>query len=377
MEDSEKKRIAEACRKSLIGVIEHIMNTEQVKKCKQDIAKIDDDTILQICAELKETGEKDGKKSGKEFVTIQKRWAEKDPEWARNLAYKEKEVQILSPEERDEFVKKIQRSSPSDVINLQREEDKFLMGLWEPEDAKEIIFIPSDLFFAKTIPLQDCRIIVDETEDGGVVAEYRVVIFDDYAENVSRAVREEDDTPIFVGAVVYTTRGKDNLFVPFCVMRGVDSLMANKVGFLEPEGHFTAKTTRGQIEQAFVGCLETWYGIQIALLHPSVKDVFRRPQRIQEEGEAKGGDGKKRRRKAKYIRKHYLRMSDFDRVTGNNGGRKFNRKCLAWYVIGHWRNYSSGKKIFIQPYWKGLLREVKANADGDDRDREIYKEVMA
>ena len=50
--------------------------------------------------------------------------------------------------------------------------------------------------------------------------------------------------------------------------------------------------------------------------------------------------------------------------------KKINRKCLCWYVIGHWREYKNGNKIFIQGYWKGALRNAKKNYD-DGRERII------
>ena len=52
-------------------------------------------------------------------------------------------------------------------------------------------------------------------------------------------------------------------------------------------------------------------------------------------------------------------------------GREYERHTLVWYVIGHWRNYGSGKRVFIQPYWKGALRNLKMSLDG--RDREIVR----
>ena len=78
-------------------------------------------------------------------------------------------------------------------------------------------------------------------------------------------------------------------------------------------------------------------------------------------------NGKKR--PLRYIKRHIINADDFTEKL--HGNRSFQRHTLVWYVIGHWRAYSNGKKVFIKPYWKGALRDTKsANA----REREIVLE---
>ena len=47
-------------------------------------------------------------------------------------------------------------------------------------------------------------------------------------------------------------------------------------------------------------------------------------------------------------------------------------QCPLWYVIGHWRTYSSGKKIFIKGYWKGPERN---RLDGAKLEHETIQTI--
>lgn len=99
--------------------------------------------------------------------------------------------------------------------------------------------------------------------------------------------------------------------------------------------------------------LVVWYGIQVALLNPYVKNVFR-TETIRKTGF--NPNGKKRKSIVKYIRHHYLNPGALSPKMETG---QLLRKTMAWYVCGHWRHYQGGKTIFIQPYWKGPLRETK------------------
>ena len=199
-----------------------------------------------------------------------------------------------------------------------------------------------------------------------------------YFNFVSYGLDDETETPITVGAVFYQMgKGCDDIFFPIVVMRGGDSLIRCNVGWFSDEAREKCVApygfTKQFVDQLMVQLLETWYGIQIALLHPAVKSVFKFPARTTEPGAS--SSQKPHKRKAKYIRKHYITLDKLEEVSNSKEKRKINRKCLAWYVIGHWRTYEDGKKVFVMPYWKGALRNMKQNADSDDRERKIEWDV--
>ena len=91
---------------------------------------------------------------------------------------------------------------------------------------------------------------------------------------------------------------------------------------------------------------------------------------IKEKVYEREGKGRERKRVVRYVRKHYITADDVDEVLYGKGHRDFERKTMAWYVIGHWRQYQNGTRKFIKGYWKGPLREMKRNFDGG-RLREI------
>lgn len=266
----------------------------------------------------------------------------------------------------DSCLQQARESHPSDYIHITRKEDLFLSDLWEC-GTRNNISIPSDIIFAKTVPLMDCNIVVDETDEGGYVVDYRVVIFDSYKMMVDYAMKSHHDGGFLIGALVMKpVTGFDQVkrvTLPICAQVGIDSL-GTSLYIAEKHYHISTKLMNG----LFVSCLETWYGIQIAMLHPAVKDVFLRPKIVPESG-VKAESSRKRKRKTRYVKKHIIRLEDLESISHSKEERKINRKCLAWYVIGHWRQYRNGKKVFIQPYWKGALREMRRNASGDDRER--------
>ena len=89
---------------------------------------------------------------------------------------------MVSDRDIDMF-KELVQSSPSDVIYLNRKSDKMLMDLWsvpkKKSTGKEQVILPSDIFNVGTIPLLDCKIVIDERdeypENGGII-EFRVKV---------------------------------------------------------------------------------------------------------------------------------------------------------------------------------------------------------
>ena len=286
----------------------------------------------------------------------------------KNSALNDLMMKALSDEESDEVWSHIAASHPSDVIKLTGEQDSQLIRLWEK--STDDVTIPSDLFFAGTIPLMDCRIVVDETKsviDGKVVS-YRVVIFPDYAEQL-RTV--EPDIPVNVGAIVNDPTHGAYSFIPIYIVKGVDTLMFINVGYHNlPKNyikHAEQTISIQDVSQMCVAFLETWYGIQIALLHPNVRDVFRHPRTTIDRINSIGTRGKRKNR-VKYIKEHIINSDELETAIFG-GDKSHTRHALVWYVIGHWRAYANGVKTFIKPYWKGPLREMKMTFE--DRTREI------
>ena len=292
-------------------------------------------------------------------------------------------TQFFDEETNRSLLNRLSESSPSDTIMLTRDSDAKLMELWT-ESAKKYKWIskeggaiPSDLFFSKQVPLTDCKFVFDETKEGDGVASFRVAIFHNYTDIVD--VMPDIARPVVVGAVI-----ADNspIICPIYITRGCDFVLSGDVGYkkhLTPEHRELIQKAGAIFEEQGLSSsvLGTWYGTQIALLHPLIKEVFSNPKTgiIKPDGADEPRSTKKRKPKVKYVKVHKIDETELDRkIYGEpkegDGERQFTRKALSWYNIGHWRHYENGKKTFVQGHWKGILRKSQKPMP-DERERVI------
>lgn len=114
----------------------------------------------------------------------------------------------------------------------------------------------------------------------------------------------------------------------------------------------------------------TWYGIQIALLNPVIAERFRRETVPVEQ--KKTNNRTKKKQPKRYVKK--LILGDISDLEFSKEKKPHQIHEPFWWVSGHWRQYSSGKRIFIQGYWKGPFKEYGNYIKGDPREREIVIE---
>lgn len=304
----------------------------------------------------------------KQYVELQEKAKKAYGVTSANSALNVLPIGIMPEDKANSVWDEIDSHTPSDNIYLTTEDDKEIITLWEHNKTEDIA-IPSDLFFANTIPLLDMRITIDETdlENGGVYP-CRVIIFQDYAERLEKL---KDNAAAMVGAVIPGGLAKYSMFIPILAVRGVDALAFGYVGLRNYDpayvDHLKKYSSVNDIQRVAHAFMETWYGIQIALLHPTVKGVFK-GGRKERDTEAKLDKKPGTKRPVRYIKKHVINKNDIERcLTGEGEG--VNRHTLVWYVIGHWRKLANGTKQFVNPYWKGPLRDLKMALD--DREREI------
>jgi len=290
---------------------------------------------------------------------------------------------FMADEDTQNYLSIIEKYFVQDYIHLTAKEDRFLIELWEGKQEWDIdpstgenrgtIFVPSDLFFAKTIALRDVVIEVDERNDfsNGTVCKARVIIFDDYKQRVENAFATESEEHFEVGIFVGYDGDFPAFFIPLYVCPGYDFMVWKEKYGLFPGVSFNVIPSRYEINGAVLTFFETWYGIQIALLHPDVKDVFKNPQRTQSNDHSEKAK-KKKRRVVRYVRKHIITLTELEEYAKTEDAeRKYHRKCLVWHVIGHWRTYKNGTRVFIQPHWRGVLRQIKTASNVEARDREL------
>ena len=360
-------------KRAMLNELASILTIDEYRKLSQIFADMPDYVFDQIAAECAESVKHKGV-SYKDLVKKRAEFNKKRNVTFENSALNCVAMEPLREEVRDEVWHDICQSRPTDRIHLKSKDDEAVSNFWKQFCSKEMLDkggIPSDLFFSGNVPLLDCEITVDERDKPfGRVVTYRVVIYPDYIERI----KNSGDEPADVGAVVMEFMNH-KIFIPILVFSGVDFVLMANCGVIGNYSNVELRNHMGMIPvQQFVSagyeCLTTWYGIQLALLHPAVKDVFSHPKTepVMETRPRKGG---KKRRVVRYIKKHVITAEELEQTsfTGKNG---FTRHTTVWYVIGHWRHYSDGKKIFIKPYWKGEMRHLRMVLDG--REREIVIE---
>ena len=137
---------------------------------------------------------------------------------------------------------------------------------------------------------------------------------------------------------------------------------------------FVNSVSKFTLNEGIHNYMATWYGIQIAMLHPQIKKVFQDPEirRNYSTVNQSSNRNNKKKKKLCYIKKHVITKDKLEKQMYS--GKKNKRHALLWHVIGHWRTYKSGKKVFVQPYWKGALREVKNMEEAREREINIPKQ---
>lgn len=261
-------------------------------------------------------------------------------------------------------------SSPSDYIVFTKETKRILNDYYHnllklDHDAITDTIndsIPNDIFVAGTVPLPDVvfRMTVYNEEYTRVTSEFYIRFLytgTDFIIAVSNtgegqscgAVRVIQDSESYKidDSIVYVDNPNDPKYTKQPIYRNALKLITTAMA-----SHFLAE----------------WYSLQIMMLNPVIRErLFTRNGKEKlrcKDSAVVGSDNtsKKNKRRAKYIR--YKELSEV--VLTSDVVRKQHTMC--WYVIGHYRHYSSGKKTWVNGYWKGPLRELQKNLD-EGRER--------
>ena len=295
-------------------------------------------------------------------------------------------IKLFGQVESEAMMAEIGQSNPSDEIVIDPEAAERLYSMWS---GKELDFdnlqpCPADIFHNNTIPMRDCMIRVVETDEDIVLPNRTIHIRNDV--EIVRVVIGEKNSYIVLEASTnskryFTAMFKLNMvddqnFVTISDEFDFVSYANNGnrdifIRWMMDDNPITPSETNYEVlRQRVQYALSVWYGIQISLLNPKLKTIVGKGIKAKYSGEC-GGSKKsldsKGKRKAHYVKRHVIGSTDIDNVMSEHG---FTRKTMAWYVIGHWRSYKDGKKVFIQPYWKGPLRTTQKNLD-DIRERVV------
>ena len=305
-----------------------------------------------------------------------------------------------------QLIQELTSSKPSDEIILEHADAVSLCTYWT-KDKLATDMIPSDIFFANTIPLKDAliKVLPKNYQKGNssqaLIGKYRVRVrnyydalklrSDIYQDGINHGYEFDCGLPTIAAIVNWYTdsevypdlpRAGSIEYIFGIIIRPGNQWIAMTPPYIKgiPESDYD---TNPLVMQAIPGvfdmlgnAISTWYGIQVSLLHPAVKEVFSKPVKVTYQSTC--GNKPSKKKKVKYIKRHKITTGAIESsISEFNQKRGFNRKTLVWYVIGHWRKSrkDNGKRTFIQGYWKGPLRDTKQNT-GDTRERVIAKESI-
>lgn len=282
------------------------------------------------------------------------------------------------------FDEKLFKTAPSDMITVSSPEmHKSLIDIWDRSPQSR--FMPSDLFHAGTIPLLD--IIIHEkyfnnmAEDSifrnDINVKARIKIFPDYKQRM-----EQNPRAAVVGVIMYYTNlysdiiKKDfMLYSALIVDNKHDDVFLYGLGTdksVESEAvmMFYLERLKDHLAMFLTNCkvlTMCWYGIQLSLLNPKLRVLVKKAKDQAKTAPVNmysRSNGRKSR-KVKYVRNIILDESFVHTVKSSHIFRQ-----RIWWVIGHWRQYSNGKRIFINGYWKGVDRKKKEK-EVETREREV------
>lgn len=101
-----------------------------------------------------------------------------------------------------------------------------------------------------------------------------------------------------------------------------------------------------------------WLIIQLSLIHPEINKIITNKKHEQNSNfdEVKTYN-KSPVKKIKAIKNKYINYTINENTIKEV--KEISRHTNVWFVSGHYRRYKNGKTIFIQPYWKGPLKDIK------------------
>lgn len=287
-----------------------------------------------------------------------------------------------------------QKNIPTDNIRINVHQSREIVSLFsldvhyeniydEANDPEFLIVyekpIPADILFADTIPIRNCRIERPDDDiwgqgDGLDSLKYsaNVHTFDKIKLNSTDMDIHGDAYLIGLADITINIIRRNKIFrfiYPMVIEVGNSSLRNDmSFGLCDDadEDEFLQWTDEinGLGRMAFSVVMRLWYTAQVALLHPVIKEHVRVRDSVIKSTN-RHNKSKKKNHPVKYV-KEYIINDDTIKAICNY--RKNTRHAQCWYVIGHWRTYSSGKKIFIKPHWRGPLRHLKTPEETHERN---------
>lgn len=268
--------------------------------------------------------------------------------------------------------KEMNRVFCTDYVYLSGNTEKSLAEIWKTgaknveKDGKHGYLCPADLLIQGTVPLKNLT-FVNQTNDTD--SEYRIHIFENYYEFLP-ILFDHDKTVVGLIEIKFKAHNT-RYFIGVSILRDYPNLLTP--AYMGCYGNIKITQATKNDEEALQNILNLannvlglWYAVQLCLLNPVTEVLFSKPTMQKLRGKERIA-AQERNKSVKYIKRYYIKEDDVDRVL-YGGDKSFNRKCLVWYVTGHWREYKTGKRTFVNGYFKGALRNTPNKEVARKRD---------
>ena len=245
--------------------------------------------------------------------------------------------------------------SPTDFVTVSLEQMQILLDIWDGEQYLNKKEVPNDLIVSNTIPLNDIEVqTYGEVEGETESYKFRICIIDEKDRfEIKEPMSGEMQKVVGCCMVYLDNSGNANIATYIILKENILTLFYETVN----AGIFGMDNTATSI--LLSGCLCQWYSVMLALLHPTIKEIFQNPKFLKEKIPKAQRTGINKNKVHRYVKYHVINTEELKEKIYEKKNGKYTRRTLVWHVIGHYRTYKSGKKIWIAPYWKGTLRETK------------------
>lgn len=295
---------------------------------------------------------------------------------------------------KNKIIETLKSSKPTDIMYFDPSDierySKFAVDETDKFDGDDSIQLavsfPADIIFANTIPVKDLMLV--ENNDISFVS-CRIAMLNDHDRNtaISRMINSEEIHCVNVGVIETTVKGDNGTVKAYMEMSVCDNSNLIETKWIGIELKIAGseedmyENLNGMEQLGIIydmnECINrsliVWYALQQCLLNPVLSNyVSTRKEPLEQINKKQSAAKNKKKRKPapkRYIKRNTILLDKMDNEVSINYECKSKKKTPLWHVTGHWREYKTGKKIFIQGYWKGPLREYK-NLD-EPREREI------
>lgn len=258
-----------------------------------------------------------------------------------------------------------------DDYNIRKRLSDLLPRICPDDTNAEGVLIRGDIFVAGTIPSPNIEMHWGSSKIRTLILDKEIIIND-----IKEA--KDEKTLILIGKIEITTstdKGSQKLEIPlrmhpnlifewFPVIRVSNTIFNASDEVLKVLAINTCKVR----DMVFA----SYYGIQLALLNPVIAERFHRETVPYEDKTSINKRGNKKKPPKRYVKR--ITIDDLSDIEFSREKKAHHIKEPFWWVSGHWREYKSGKKIFIKGYWKGILRDAAEDIQSTPREREIVFE---